>query len=87
MKWIILTVVFYVLSYAFGGVAFPQIIGSIREIKYGNKRPYTFTLVLWLAIFACVTWLIYAYMKQYFLTYLIALALPLLFTLRTTHIE
>ena len=87
MKWVVLALVFYGFSYVFGAVAFPQIIGSIREIKNGNKRPYTFTLLLWLTIFACVTWLIYAYMKQYFLTYLIALALPLLFTIRTKHIE
>ena len=87
MKWIILTVLFYMLSYAFGAVAFPQIIGSVREIKKGNKGPYTFALLLWSAIFACVTWLVYTYMKQYFATYLIALALPLLFTLRTDHIE
>jgi len=87
VKRIFFVVFFYLLSYAFGALALPQIIGSVREIKSGNKKPYAFTLFFWLAIFACVTMLIYTYMKQYFLTYLIALILPLLFTLRTKHIE
>ncbi len=86
MKWLVI-VVFYVISYAFGALAFPQIIGSIREIKSGNKKPYTFTLVLWLVIFVFVTALIYVYIKFFFATYLIALILPFFHTLRTQHIQ
>ena len=86
MKWLGI-IVFYMISYAFGALAFPQIIGSIREIKSGNKKPYTFTVVFWLAICVCVTALIYVYIKAFFATYLIALILPFFLTLRTQHIE
>ena len=87
MKFIITCIAMYAISYLFGSFAFPQIIGSARMIVSGSKRPYTFTLILWSAIFMCVTLLVYFYLSKYFIIYLIALVLPLIFTIRTKNIE
>ena len=86
MNWIIYIVV-YVISYLFGSLAFPQIIGSFRMISNGIKTPYTFTLCLWSIIFIAVTILVHLYADEYFIVYLIGLMLPLLFTLKTKNIE
>ena len=77
----------YLISYIFGAFAFPQIIGSIRMIAGGAKSPYTFTLVLWSIICICVTLLVYFYLPKYLIIYIIALVLPLIFTLQTKNIK
>lgn len=84
---ILLYIVAYAISYIFGSFAFPQIVGSARMIVSGSKSPYTFTLILWSAIFMCVTLLVYFYLSKYFIIYLIALILPIIFTIRTKNIE
>lgn len=86
MFWVIYSLV-YILSYLFGSFAFPQIVGSIRMIRNGIKTPYTFTLILWSSICIIVTFLIYAFMREYFITYLIVLMVPLIITLRIKNIE
>lgn len=77
----------YVLSYSFGAFTFPQIIGSIRMIAHGFKKPYIFTLILWTAIFVGATLLMYYYLPTYLVMYLVALIIPLISTIFTKNIE
>ena len=86
MNWLIYIAVYFI-SYLFGSFAFPQIIGSLRMISNGIKTPYTFALCLWSVIFITVTVLVHIHMDDYFITYLIGLILPFLFTLQTKNIE
>ena len=86
MNWLIIIVV-YIISYTFGAISFPQIIGSLRMIRNGIKSPYLFTLFLWTTIFITVTILVRYYLYEYFIMYLVALILPLIFTLKTKEIQ
>ena len=86
MFWLTYILIF-MLSYLFGSFAFPQIIGSIRMIVNGFKKPYTFTLILWSVICVGVSLLVYFYLPIYFMAYIIALITPLVITLFTKNIE
>jgi hypothetical protein len=80
-------IITYLISYLFGSFAFPQIVGSIRMITKGFRVPYIFTLILWLAICAGVTLLVYLHLSEYFTIYLVALIIPFALTIRTKNIE
>ena len=86
MNWLML-IVTYIISYAFGAISFPQIIGSLRMIRNGTKNPYVFTLLLWTTILIVVTILVRCYLHEYFIMYLVALILPFVFTLKAKEIQ